>query len=77
MGKDKRETAISILQVKQTEIGRRPKKGDFKPNEIGFIKSTLGPWPRALEAAGLKPVSKYRLEKMAKKQIKDNQERLL
>lgn len=63
LGKDKRETAISLLQKKQAELGRLPKKSDFEPGKIGFIKSILGPWPRALEAAGLKPVSQHYLEK--------------
>ena len=49
---NKQEQAITMLKMKQVEINRLPKKGDFEPYEISFIKSMLGPWPRALEAAG-------------------------
>ena len=60
---NKQEQAITMLKMKQVEINRLPKKGDFEPYEISFIKSMLGPWPRALETAGLKPISKHYLEK--------------
>lgn len=33
---------------------RYPRRGDFSEREVEAIKSHLGPWPRALEAAGLK-----------------------
>lgn len=52
-----------MIKDDQVEINRLPKKSDFVPYEISFIKSMLGPWPRALEAAGLKPVSKHYIEK--------------
>ena len=34
--------------------GRYPKKADFLEMEVAAIKSYFGPWPRALEAAGIK-----------------------
>ena len=34
---------------------RYPKRADFSESEVVAIKAFLGPWPRALEAAGLKP----------------------
>lgn len=37
------------------ELGRLPKKEDV-PGSY-YIKQRLGPWPRVLEKAGLKPVS--------------------
>lgn len=37
------------------ELGRLPKKEDM-PGAY-YVKKRLGPWPRALEKAGLKPVS--------------------
>ncbi len=46
--------AISKLKEKSVEIGRLPKKSDFDELTRTRIKSFLGPWPRALEAAGLK-----------------------
>lgn len=36
-------------------IDRLPQRSDFSPEQIVLIKAHLGPWPRALEAAGLKP----------------------
>lgn len=50
-------SAIKLLQNKAEQIGRLPKKSDFTPNEICFIKAKLGPWNRALESAGLKEIS--------------------
>ena len=40
---NKQEQAITMLKMKQVEINRLPKKGDFEPYEISFIKSMLGP----------------------------------
>lgn len=34
---------------------RYPKRADFSEREVVAIKAFLGPWPRALEAAGVKP----------------------
>lgn len=36
------------------ELGRLPHKDDFDEPTRSRIKAFLGPWPRALEAAGLK-----------------------
>ena len=48
---------LLLLQKKATELGHLPKKNDFEDHEVMAIKSFFGPWPRALEAAGLKPPS--------------------
>ena len=53
---DKREWACAQLQKKCAELGKRPTKGDFDEKTRVRIKEALGPWPRALEAAGLKPI---------------------
>lgn len=50
----KKEWAIEQLQLKSKEIGRLPKKEDFDVVTLSRIKAFLGPWPRALESAGLK-----------------------
>lgn len=50
----KRELAVSLLQRKYAELGRLPKRSDFPPETVCFIKQKLGPFPRALEQAGLK-----------------------
>ena len=55
---EKRKRAIVMLTDKQSKLGRLPKRSDFTPEEVCFIKQKLGPFPRALEAAGLKPVTK-------------------
>jgi len=35
---------------------RYPKRGDFTDGEVCAIKAHLGPWPRALEIADIKPL---------------------
>ena len=55
MTDDKRQWAISQLRQRAAELGRLPKKDDFDEKARARIKAQLGPWPRALEAAGLKP----------------------
>ena len=51
---EKREWAVKMLQQKAGELERLPKKADFEVVEFQRIKAVLGPWPRALESAGLK-----------------------
>lgn len=65
---NKKENAILMLKQKADMLGRLPKKDDFDEISVSKIKSVLGPWPRALEAAGLKEpknksVSKIKPEK--------------
>lgn len=55
---DKKQWAIDLLKSKSSELGRLPKKEDFDEPTRSRIKAYLGPWPRALEAAGLKEISK-------------------
>lgn len=54
----KNEREITMLLKKADMLGRIPKKQDFSPADVARIKSKLGPWPRALEAAGLKDQKK-------------------
>ena len=51
---EKKQWAILQLQEKQRSLGRLPKKDDFDEPDRARIKAFLGPWPRALEEAGLK-----------------------
>ena len=51
---EKKSWAEELLKRKATELGRLPKKDDFDEPTRSRIKAFLGPWPRALEAAGLK-----------------------
>ena len=53
-----KEVCLALLREKGEALrlqGRYPKRSDFTEEEVAYIKSFLGPWPRALEAAGLKP----------------------
>ena len=51
---EKKAWAILQLQLKKAEADRLPRKDDFDAATLSRIKAFLGPWPRALEAAGLK-----------------------
>ena len=53
---EKTQWAINMLIEMEKEVGRLPKKDDFDEVNRSRIKAFLGPWPRALEAAGLKQV---------------------
>ena len=58
--KYKKEDCIILLQNKYKELqagglSRYPQRSDFEDREVVAIKAFLGPWPRALEAAGIKP----------------------
>lgn len=55
-----RSDCIALLQEMQKKLhaqgeSRYPKRSDFTQPEVVAIKAFLGPWPRALEAAGIKP----------------------
>ena len=51
---EKKFWAEELLRQKNEELGRTPRKEDFDEPTRSRIKAYLGPWPRALEAAGLK-----------------------
>ena len=51
---EKKVWAENLLRQKHAELGRLPAKKDFDSAACAQIKAYLGPWPRALEAAGLK-----------------------
>ena len=55
-----REDSLLLLQNKHMQLqdqglSRYPQRSDFEEREVVAIKAFLGPWPRALEAAGVKP----------------------
>ena len=56
ISEEKKNWAVGLLQQKAEELGRLPKKDDFDEITRSRLKAFLGPWPRALEAAGLKEV---------------------
>jgi len=58
--KYKPEICMELLKTKKEELkqageNRYPQRNDFSDEEVAAIKSFFGPWPRALEAAGVKP----------------------
>ena len=60
MEKLTKSDCISLLQEKYRQLqeqdeNRYPKRSDFTEREVIAVKAFLGPWPRALEAAGVKP----------------------
>ena len=64
------EELLQIIRDKTEELGRLPLKSDIP--EYHFIKCRFGPWPRALEAAGVKEVGeRYLRHKNRKKVRKD------
>ena len=55
---------------------RYPKRSDFTDEEVCAIKAFLGPWPRALEKAGIKPVTgNTAAEKSREKRIRAKRRR--
>ena len=73
-----KEHCVRMLRDKFDELQtagetRYPARKDFTNGEVNAIKAFLGPWPRALEAAGIKEEDPERLEK--KKQRRINQKR--
>ena len=51
---EKKAWAEDLLRQKYAQLGRLPTKKDFDSATCAQIKAYLGPWPRALESAGLK-----------------------
>ncbi len=55
-----RDDVLKLLTDKYAQLvaggeNRYPKRSDFTEAEVVAIKAHLGPFPRALEAAGIKP----------------------
>lgn len=55
-----KEDCIALLREKQAQlraqgVDRYPQRSDFANEEVVAIKAYLGPWPRALETAEIKP----------------------
>ncbi len=72
-----REECLTLLQRKQEELGRMPKRSDCTVDEVVRIKAFYGPWPRALEAAGIKePRSTDRKQLNREKRIRAKRNRI-
>ena len=55
-----RKDCVELLRSTYTHLQERglsryPQRSDFADREVVAIKACFGPWPRALEAAGIKP----------------------
>ena len=57
--KYKKEDCILLCKINienyKRGASRYPQRSDFEDREVVAIKAFLGPWPRALEEAGIKP----------------------
>lgn len=60
---EKTAWATAVLCEKYKELDRMPKKDDFDEKTRSRIKAFLGPWPRALEKAGIKSKSNENVKK--------------
>lgn len=68
---------IQLLQERARVLSRAPKKGDFSEQAVCQIKNLLGPWPRALEAAGLKETAQpEREQRNREKRIRTKRRRV-
>ena len=71
-----REDCLYLLinkrqELKDNGLARFPQRSDFTDYEVMSIKAFLGPWPRALEAAGIKePREDDRLQKNREKRAR-------
>ena len=59
------EELLDIIRRRTAELGRLPTRNDIE--ECHLIHKRFGPWPRALEAAGVKPVGERYKRHMDKK----------
>ena len=83
MEKHTRESVLALLWAKYHALcasgeNRYPRRSDFSDPEVCAIKAFLGPWPRALEAAGIKPPrNDDRLARNREKRIRAKRNRRL
>ncbi|MBQ9112768.1 MAG: hypothetical protein IJY08_04225 [Clostridia bacterium] len=76
-----REDCLALLRDKYEllrgeGVERYPQRSDFSDHEVVAIKAFLGPWPRALEAAGIKPLrDDDRAERSREKRIRAKRRR--
>ena len=68
-----KEYYIELLQRVAEKEGRLPRKSDFSDDDVNRIKGFFGPWPWALEAAGLKESKKE--EQKEKNRLKHQRSR--
>lgn len=69
-GKITKEQCILLIQQKAQELGRFPKKSDFDIETVNMVKSYFGPWPRALEEAGIKEPNLKKIQQKREKRLR-------
>lgn len=67
------EELLDIIREKYKELGRMPNRSDIPVS--GYFKSRFGPWPRVLEAAGVKPVSEVYARRVEARKAKHRAKR--
>lgn len=72
ISEDKKNWAVGLLCEKAENLGRLPKKDDFDEITRSRLKAFLGPWPRALEAAGLKEAKVMPKKSKKRKKVTKN-----
>lgn len=66
----------AYARLQEQGLSRYPRRSDFSDREVVAIKACFGPWPRALEAAGIKPPrSDDRLERNREKRLRAKRRR--
>ena len=75
------DDCIALLVKKQDELNkigenRLPKRSDFSDREVMAVKSFFGPFPRALEAAGIKEKRPDAEQKRREKRLRAKKNRL-
>ena len=63
-----REDCLTLLRQKREAL-RTAGEERYSEPEAAAIKACLGPWPRALEAAGVKPPNVAREEKRLRRRV--------
>ena len=77
-----KEDCLILLRNKYAELqsqrlDRYPQRSDFEDRQVVAIKAFLGPWPRALEAAGVKPPREDdRAQRNKEKRVRAKQTRI-
>lgn len=73
---DRQKACIRMLQARAAELGRVPQREDFPNETMCRIKNMLGPWPRALETAGLKQFHRAeQVQKTTEKRVRGKRRR--
>ena len=64
---------LDIIREKNRELGRLPNRADVPAS--GYFQHRFGPWPRVLEAAGVKPVSEVYVRRAEARKAKHRAKR--